>query len=140
MIKNIIKRIPIALLAIYGAIFAIDKIFPDKFYNCERDTKELHGGMKIYAEKQYSIVLCGTGGDENFTGDEIRLQVFSEKGALLAQRRFVVNWITNFPRVLEYGPDYLTYYDASEQSDFEHRMSMPPTWWDWVRARLPLLH
>ncbi|KNA31063.1 hypothetical protein ADU20_27455 [Burkholderia pseudomallei] len=140
MAKKIVKRILIALLIIYGIIFVIDKRFPDKFYNCERDTKELHGGAKVYAGKKYNIVLCGTGGDENFMGDEIRLQVFSEKGDLLAQRRFVVNWITNFPRELEYGADYVTYYDASQQSNFEHRISMPPTWWDWVRARLPLLN
>ncbi|MGN6085736.1 hypothetical protein [Trinickia sp.] len=138
MIKKIVRWSVVAVLIIYGMIFAIDKIFPDKFYNCKRDTSYLRGGIKIYGGQKYNIVLCGTGGDENFTGDEIRLQVFSEKGELLAQRGFVVNWITNFPRELEYGPDYVTYYDASQQSGFEHRISMPPTWWDWIKARLPL--
>jgi hypothetical protein len=133
------KRILIVIAIAYSVIFAIEKAYPDKFYNCERDTKDLHGGTRSYGGQKYGIVLCGTGGDENFMGDEIRLQVFSQKGELLAQRTFTVDWITNFPRELEYGPDYMTYYDASQQSHFEHRISMPPTRWDWVRARLPLL-
>ena len=71
--------------------------------------------------------------------DKIRLQIFSESGELLAQRKFYVDWMmTNWPSKLEYGPDYLTYYDASQQDNYEHRVSMPPTWWDWVKARLPL--
>lgn len=139
-VKNVAKWILVLAPIIYGIIFAIDKKFPDRFYNCERDTKYLNGGNKVYNGRKYNIILCGAGGDENFTGDEIRLQIFSEKGELLAQRRFIVNWITNFPRELEYGPDYVTYYDASQQSGFEHRINMPPTWWDWVRARLPLLN
>ncbi len=140
MAGKITRRVLIVALIIYGIIFALDKRFPDRFYDCERDTKLLQGGVKIYRGVKYSVVLCGTGGDENFMGDKIRLQVFSDKGELLAQRKFIVDWITNFPRELEYGPDYLTYYDASQQSGFEHRISMPPTWWDWVRARLPLLN
>ncbi|RDU95919.1 hypothetical protein DWV00_26590 [Trinickia dinghuensis] len=83
--------------------------------------------------------MCGTGGDENFMHDKIRLQIFSEQGELLAQRKFHVDWITNFPRELEYGVDHVTYYDASRESNFKHRIEMPPTRWDWVRARLPLL-
>ncbi|OAI62903.1 hypothetical protein RSP795_10155 [Ralstonia solanacearum] len=71
--------------------------------------------------------------------DHIRIQVFSETGYLLAQRKFYVDWQTNFPRRIEYGPDYLTYFDASQQSGFKHRISMPPTWLDWIRARLPLV-
>lgn len=140
MAGKIARRALIVALIIYGVIFALDKRFPDRFYDCERDTKLLRGGVKIYGGVKYSVVLCGAGGDENFMGDKIRLQVFSENGELLAQRKFVVDWITNFPRELEYGPDYVTYYDASQQSRFEHRISMPPTWWDWVRARLPLLN
>ena len=140
MVRKIARRTIIAALIIYGIIFVIDKRFPDRFYNCERDTQDVRGGIKVYDGRKYNIVLCGTGGDENFMGDEIRLQVFSENRELLAQRRFVVNWITNFPRELEYGSDYVIYYDASQQSNFEHRISMPPTWWDWVRARLPLLN
>ncbi|MGN6665643.1 MAG: hypothetical protein ACTHKH_01515 [Trinickia sp.] len=138
--RKIGKRLLVISLVIYATIVAFYKKFPDKYYNCERDTKALLGGIKVYGGKKYNIVLCGKGGDENLLGDKIRLQVLSENGEVLAQRRFVVNWITNFPRELEYGPDYVTYYDASQQSGFEHRINMPPTWWDWVRARLPLLN
>ncbi|MGG1947589.1 hypothetical protein AB1286_22810 [Trinickia sp. NRRL B-1857] len=136
---KIAKRFFIVIIVIYGILFAINRKYPKQFYDCERDTQYLHGGVQTYDGQKYGIVLCGTGGDENFMGDEIRLQVLSEKGELLAQRRFTVDWITNFPRELKYGPDYVTYYDASQQTHFEHRISMPPTRWDWVRARLPLL-
>jgi hypothetical protein len=137
--RKILKRTFIAALFIYGIIVLIDKKFPENLHNCERDTKDLRGGIRTYGGQNFNIVLCGTGGDENFMGDEIRLQVLSEKGELLAQRRFTVDWITNFPRELTYGPDYVTYYDSSQETHFEHRISMPPTRWDWVRARLPLL-
>lgn len=133
--------LPVAALIIYGAMFAIDKKFPDRFSDCERDTRDLHGGVKIYGENKYQIALCGTGGDENFMNDKIRLQIFSESGELLAQRKFHVHWMmTNFRKELEYGQDYVAYFDNSQQSNFEHRIRMPPTWWDWVRARVPLLN
>lgn len=140
-VKKISKWLVVVLLLIYAAIFVLDKKFPDKFYDCEYDTNALHGGIKIYGEKRYSLVVCGVGGDENFMNDKIRLQVFSEKGELLAQRKFHIDWMmTNFPKELKYGPDYVIYYDNSQQSNFEHRISMPPTWWDWARARLPLMN
>src|SRR5690348_7816187 len=78
MAGKIARRVLIVALIIYGIIFALDKRFPDRFYDCERDTKLLQGGVKIYRGVKYSVVLCGTGGDENFMGDKIRLQVFSD--------------------------------------------------------------
>ncbi|MGG1943952.1 hypothetical protein AB1286_03990 [Trinickia sp. NRRL B-1857] len=137
---RIVERLLISVFVLYGAIFVLDKNFPDRFYECGRDTMDLKGGVKIFDGRKYRIVLCGTGGDESRMNDKIRLQVFSENGVLLAQRKFYVNWMmTNWPNELEYGSSYLIYYDASRQDNSEHRISMPPTWWDWVRARLPLL-
>lgn len=139
--RKFVVRIVIISLIICCAIFAIDKIFPDKFYECEQDTKNLRGGIRSFGGKRYSIVLCGTGGDENRMNDKIRLQIFSESGELLAQRKFYVHWMmTNWPSALEYGPKDVIYFDASQQRNFEHRIRMPPTWWDWIMARLPLLN
>jgi hypothetical protein len=136
-----VVKITIAMaLVVCAAVIAFEILFPTRYSDCDRHTKLLHGGPKTYGGKKFDVVLCGTGWDKNRMNDWVRLQVRSDEGALLAQRSFRVDWDTNFPRELEYGPDYLTYYDASQQDDFEHRISMPPTWWDWVRARLPLLN
>jgi len=141
MARKVASRFMIAALVLYGLLFALDRKFPDKFYECEQDTNDLGGGVKTFDGRRFNIVLCGTGGDENRMNDKIRLQIFSESGELLAQRKFYVDWMmTNWPSKLEYGPAYLAYYDASQQDNYEHRISMPPTWWDWVRARLPLLN
>jgi hypothetical protein len=127
-------------LIVCGAVIAFQISFPTRYSDCDRHTKLLNGGARTFEGKRLNIVLCGTGWDKNGMDDWVRLQVWSDRGTLLAQRSFRVDWDTNFPKELEYGPDYVTYYDASQQSNFEHRISMPPTWWDWVRARVPLLN
>ena len=127
-------------LAAFAATAAFIYSFPTRYADCERHTKLLNGGVKTYDSKKFNVVLCGAGWDNNRMNDWVRLQIWSENGALLAQRSFRVDWDTNFPRELEYTKDHLTYFDASQDNDFEHTVSMPPTWWDWVRARLPLLN
>ena len=135
-----LKIIVTIALVVCGAVIAFQISFPTQYSNCDRHTKLLSGGARTFAGRKFDVILCGTGWDKNRVNDWVRLQVRSDRGALLAQRSFRVDWDTNFPRELEYGPGYLTYYDASQQSGFEHRISMPPTWWDWIRARLPLLN
>lgn len=137
---KLIKILIAVGLIVCGTVIAFEISFPTRYSDCDRHTKLLNGGVKTYGGRKFNIVLCGTGWDKNRMNDWVRLQVWSDRGALLAQRSFRVDWDTNFPGELEYGPDYLTYYDASQQDDYEHRISMPPTWWDWVRARLPLLN
>jgi hypothetical protein len=138
--KRITGYSAVAALIIYGAIFAISKKSSDNFYDCGMYTKSLKGGVKVFDEKKYNVVLCGTGGDENAMDDRIRLQIFSANGELLAQRKFYAHWMmTNFRKELAFSADHVTYYDNSRQSNFEHRISMPPTTWDWISARLPLL-
>lgn len=138
--KIIGNRSAVAALIIYGSIFVIDKNFPDKFDDCGMYTRSLKGGIKVLDGRKYNVVLCGTGGDENAMDDRIRLQIFSANGELLAQRKFYVHWMmTNVRKELAFSADHVTYYDNAQQSDFEHRISMPPTRWDWISARLPLL-
>ncbi len=108
------------------------------FYN-RPDT--LDGGVKLLNEVSYRFQLCGTGGnDQDGTDDEIELKVFSDRGGLLARRHFSVNWYagSSSHRPLIYDGEFVRYVDVTEESGFEQRLSIPPTKWDWIRARLPL--
>lgn len=137
---RIVRRLSIGVLALYGVLALLSiYVFPGSYTDCERNTKDLNGGERIYAERKFKIILCGNGGDENFMHDKMRMQILSESGELLAQRKFYVDWNGAGPFELEYGDDYITYFDVSKGSNFENKVSMPPTWLDWIRARLPLV-
>jgi len=116
----------------------LSHVFPPNYDNCEKNTRDLNGGTKIYGEKKFNVILCGNGGDENFMHDKIRMHIFSEQDELLAERTFYVDWESNRLRKLVNGRDYLLYFDASQNNGYRHKISMPPTWLDWMRARLPL--
>ena len=137
---KIARRGIIAALTTYGVLALLSiYVFHVRYTDCKIDTKYLNGGEKVYSGRKYKIILCGAGGDENYMHDKIRMQIYSESGTLLAQRKFYVDWQTNFRRPLVYSDEQVTYFDASEESGFEHKVSMPPTWLDWIRARLPLV-
>ena len=124
---------------IYLGLAFLDKVYPEKFSRCDRYTKLLNGGEKRYGERRLNVVLCGTGPDKNWMNDKIRLQIFSDQKILLAQGTFHVDWDTNSDRELIYGANRLTYFDSSQSSNYAHSINMPPTWWDWVKARIPLM-
>jgi hypothetical protein len=128
-------------VTVYGVLAILSVAFPKQYRDCERDTKYLNGGEKVYAGRKLKIVLCGDGGwrDDSSMHDEIRMQIFSENGSLLAQRRFIVDWPDNGLRELSYGGDHLIYIDRSRPNDYKRKVSMPPTKLDWIRARLPLV-
>jgi len=137
------RRIARWFLALAAVVYAAASIIsayvsPTQYANCEKDTKDLNGGIKTFGGQQFNIVLCGDGGDENLMNDKVRMQILSESGVLLAQRTFQVDWESNRLRELAYGEDYLIYFDASQNNNYKHKVNMPPTWFDWVRARLPL--
>lgn len=141
---KILKKKLLALLSApfvaYAVICLYVFLFPTDYGRCDYYTHELNGGVKEFNGQKYTINLCGTGGDDMQSDDEVRLQVFDDKGELVALRHFTVNWNdSGFPKVLEYHPDYITYYDNTG-SDFDKRLSMPPTATDWIRARLPLVN
>jgi hypothetical protein len=132
-----------AALAIYAllgvnAYLALrqSSTFPAQYPFCEKHTKYLNGGEKFFAGRKFRIVLCGDWGAENFMHDEVRMQIFSDSGELLAQRKFYVDWGGEIP--LEYGEDYLIYFDLARHNDVRRKVSMSPTRLDWIRARLPL--
>lgn len=140
--QNLKKKVYILLslpFIIYACICLVAFLFPASYSRCDYYNQELNGGVKEFNGKKYTVNLCGTGADNMGSGDEVRLQVLDEKGELLAIRHFTVNWNESFPKVLEYSPDHITYYDNTG-SDFDKRISIPPTAADWVRARLPLFN
>ncbi|KVA16850.1 hypothetical protein WI42_17385 [Burkholderia ubonensis] len=123
----------------YTCASLFDFLLPIQYGRCDFYTQKLHGGVRRINGQTYTINLCGTGGDSMQSGDEIRLQVFSENGRLLAQRHFTVNWNETFPNALEYRTDHITYYDNNGKG-MESTISIPPTATDWLRARLPFLN
>jgi|GEM_PF-1177996 len=103
--------------------------------------EKLNGGVKVFNGKKYIINICGSGVDNSpFFGDgmeAVQLTVLNEQGALLARRRYKVFWDGepgHEPIGIE--TDKLTYYDDEDQ-DSPRSITMPPTWLDWIRARLP---
>jgi hypothetical protein len=105
--------------------------------------EKLNGGVKVFNGEKYTINLCGSGvNDSRFFGDgmdTVQLTVLDEQGSLLARRRYKVYWDAepgHEPIVVE--KDRLSYYD-DEAGDGLRSVAMPPTWLDWIRARLPLV-
>lgn len=140
MISKCLKIAALLAVTIYVILSILDRIYPEKFYRCEKYTKLLNGGERSFAGRKLNVILCGTGPDKNWMNDKIRLQVFSEEHTLLAQRTFHVDWDTNADRELVYSDDRLTYFDSSRNDHYIRSIDMPPTWWDWIRARTPLLN
>ncbi|WP_234461273.1 hypothetical protein [Burkholderia pseudomallei] len=128
-----IKFIGIAFAAYIGVGLFIHFNKP-AYGRCEFFTKELNGGGKNFHGTEYAVKLCGT---DIKNGTNIRLQVFSSSGELLAQRYFSYYVNSATERDLTEGVDSLIYYDSSKESPMQS-ISIPPTKWDWIRARLPL--
>ncbi len=101
----------------------------------------LDGGTKNMNGVWYRFKLCGTGGnDQDATDDNIELSVFSENGELLARRYFSVNWYhgdSSHPP-LRYEGNLVRYIDLTDESNIKKHLMIPPSKWDWLRARLPL--
>lgn len=130
-------------LALYSIVFVIiNYLAPPKYIACDLYTKEMNGGIRTLEGKSYKIVLCGYWGNigpDGYSGrsDQVRLQIFSEEGDLLAQRYFEpVTGLGKFGIELRYGTGYLIYNDG-EGPGFQTRLAMPPTRLEWIRARLP---
>jgi len=139
--RRITRWFLVLVVAVYVASSIISSyVSPTQYANCEKDTKDLNGGIRTFGGQKFNIVLCGNGGDENLMNDRVRMQILSERGVLLAQRTFQVDWESNRLRELVYGEDYLIYFDASQNNNYKHKVKMPPTWFDWVRARLPMVN
>ncbi|WP_155720481.1 hypothetical protein [Burkholderia anthina] len=101
---------------------------------CDFFEKELHGGKKEFGGVEYYAKLCGA---NIRNGYEVRFQLFDGSGELRAQRYFSYYVNSATERELVDGVGGIVYYDSSS-SDVMQLLAIPPTKWDWIRARLPL--
>lgn len=141
------KPICLRIFALASALYivlllVINYVAPTRYIGCDLYTKEMNGGVRSFAGQGLNIVLCGYKGSigpDSFSGDndQVRLQIFSMEGELLAQRYFEpLVGLGEFGLQLKYGTDFLVYNDG-EGTGFQTRMAMPPDRLDWLRARLP---
>ena len=108
---------------------------PQHYENCEIYTKEMNGGIRVFHGEKFNIVLCGTGAYNRSSDPGARLQVLSMDGELLAERFFEPPWEMVYD--IQYGEDYLG-YETRDQGPTQN-IGMPPSSWEWIRARLPRL-
>jgi hypothetical protein len=105
--------------------------------------EKLNGGVKEFNGKKFTINICGSGtNNSHFFGDsmdKVLLTIINDQGELLAKMHYKVFW-DGQPRhePLTIGKDSITYQDDEKQAD--HTITMPPTFIDWIRARIPLFN
>ncbi|MDB5800724.1 MAG: hypothetical protein JWL63_1663 [Rhodocyclales bacterium] len=140
-VKKAIKRSLFIVAFSYGLICLFVYIFPPQYHRCEfyDDPGTLDGGTKEINGKKYRIKMCGTGGNDNGTDDEIELKVLSLDGELLVKRHFEVDWASAsaFHQPLQYNKNGITYIDQHQE---ERQIKIPPGKIDWIRARLPFFN
>lgn len=144
--REFLKMAPTIMLWI-GVVLYTANFFADrKDYDCQQYnyTDKLNGGIKEFQGKKYAAKICGSGiNDRRFFGgdlmDAVELSITNEHGELVAKRHYKVFW-DGVPghEPLNISPNSITYQDDAKQID--HSISMPPTAFEWIRARIPLLN
>jgi len=102
---------------------------------------KLNGGVKEFNGKKYTVNICGSGvNDSHFFGDKmdtVKLTITNEQGDIVSKRRYKILWEAEpGHQPITIGQGSITYQDDERQKDYS--ITMPPTMFDWVRARLPL--
>jgi hypothetical protein len=137
-LKKLVRRVLRTALILLILYFSAKYFLPIKVGSCDKYTQYLNGGVHSVSGISYQITMCGRRGIFNGdNGDQVRMQIHSMQGELLAERWFKVDWDTNFPREIEYKEDRMIYYNPYDLGDSEKTLNIPPTWLDWLRARLP---
>lgn len=107
-----------------------------EFYN---SPTTLDAGRKVFNGVTYDIQVCGSAPRPQ-DGDNDRLQVTvrDERGEMLARRHYSVNWEagTSFHEPLQYDKDAIVISNAFGE---DIRIAIPPSRFDWIQARVPLL-
>lgn len=104
---------------------------------------ELNGGVKHVDGSTYIVNICGNGrhGDGFFAdqNEQIKIVVADAHGSTLATRLSFVFW-GGRPgyEPIEVRDGKLIYFDASDQYDGVRSISLPPTTFDWVAAKIPI--
>ena len=133
MQTRVIRLIGLAIGA-YLVIGLVVYLNRPNYDRCDVVTEKLNGGEKNFHGKTYSVKLCSA---DIKNGTEIKLQIFNNAGELLARRYFSYYVNSATERDLHDGMDSIIYYDSSKEAPMQS-ISIPPTKWDWIRARLPL--
>ncbi|WP_157638423.1 hypothetical protein [Burkholderia ubonensis] len=128
-----VRLVGLAALAFLLVGFSVHLARP-KYDRCDFFEKELNGGKKEFGGVEYYAKLCGA---DIRNGHEVRFQLFDGSGELRAQRYFSYYVNTATERELVDGVGGIVYYDSSS-SNVMQLLTIPPTKWDWIRARLPL--
>lgn len=118
----------------YGFICIFSYLVPTEYENCDQYTKDLNGGAQEFQGKKYNIKLCGTSTFNH--SDEIRMQILDEKGELVVLRYFTIRINSAGPKELDYSHDTIFYNDYSRNEPLS-TLTMPPSQWEAIRARLP---
>lgn len=149
-IRTYLKK-PLAL-AVLGAVLVVCIIGIGSLISYQLDntdcqqynyTEKLNGGVKEFGGEKFTINICGSGTDNShFFGDsmdKVQLTIINDQGELLAKRHYKVFW-DGQPghEPLAIGKDSITYQDDEKQAD--HTITIPPTFIDWIRARIPLFN
>ena len=133
-------------LIFFGALYlflfyALNFLRPSEYIGCDVYTKEMNGGVHAFAGKNYRIELCGihghTGLSNSGSDDAVRLKVFAMDGALLVERFFTPLSGMSSAMQLKYGDDFLMYRYETADMNQQEEITMPPSRWEWIRARLP---
>ncbi|WP_155644609.1 hypothetical protein [Burkholderia anthina] len=127
------RIIALAIFVFLVTGLSIHMIKPN-YGRCDFFEKELNWGKKELGGMEYYAKLCGA---NIRNGYEVRFQLFDGSGELRAQRYFSYYVNSATERELVDGVGGIVYYDSSS-SDVMQLLAIPPTKWDWIRARLPL--
>ncbi|MDR0243406.1 MAG: hypothetical protein LBJ65_17575 [Burkholderia sp.] len=127
-----VRLIGLAVFAFLLIGFSVHLARPN-YGRCDFFEKELNGGKKEFEGVEYYAKLCGA---DIRNGHEVRFQLFDATGKLLAQRYFSYYVNSATEQELVDGVGGIVYYDSSS-SDVMQLLKIPPTTWDWIRARLP---
>ena len=132
--KKFLRRLTLMLTLYVLAWSWFFDNFPMPLGHCEEYTKDMNGGVRSLAGQPYRVTVCGLGRFEAVDGSDVaRFQVHTMSGDLLAERYFTPNWQRVFE--LEYEASRIIYRNGGGRY-WESSLNMPPTWLDWVRARL----
>ena len=130
-----------AVLLSYGLIVSATNLFGPQYGRCEfyNSPTTLNAGRKDFNGVTYEIRICGSNPrPQDGDNDRLELSVLDEHGETLARRHYSVNWQAgiSFHEPLQFEEEALI---APNAFGPDIRITIPPSRFDWVRARIPLL-
>jgi hypothetical protein len=106
--------------------------------------EQLNGGRTVIGGKAYIINLCGSGRSDSFlfgsSFDRVRLEVLNEQGELMIKRYYSVFWDgQSGHEPIAVHQDSISYVDDAYDGN-PQTITIPPTYLDWLRARVALFN